>query len=143
MKYTKFVANKFNPHFVTGFCDAESCLFLNISKNPLLKTGWRIRLVFSIHLHSKDIDLLYKLQSFFGVGNVTLHEDSAMFSVRNLNGIGIIIEHFNQYPLKTQKYADFLLFKKAFDIIINQGHLTKEGLDKKILIKSRMNFNRK
>ena len=60
MKYTTTV-NKLNPHFVTGFCDAESCFYLNITKNPLFKTGWRIRLVFSIHLHSLDINLLYKI----------------------------------------------------------------------------------
>lgn len=38
MKYTTN-ANKFNPHFVTGFCDAESCFSLNIIKNPLFKIG--------------------------------------------------------------------------------------------------------
>jgi len=114
-------------------------LYLNINKNPLFKTGWRIRLVFSIHLHSIDLDLLYKLQRFFGVGNVTLHGDSAMSSVTNLEDIGFIIEHFNQYSLKTQKYADFLLFKKAFEIIIDQRHLTIEGLHELISIRASKN----
>ena len=85
------MVNKLNPNFVTGFCDAESCFYLNITKNPLFKIGWRIRLVFSIHLSSLDINLLYQIQKFFGVGNVTLHGDSAMFSVTNLVYIGLII----------------------------------------------------
>ena len=138
MNYTT-TRNKLNPHFVTGFCDAESCLYLNISKNPLFKTGWRIRLVFSIHLHSLDINLLYKIQSFFGVGNVTLHGDSAVFSVTNVEAIGLIIEHFKQYPLKTQKYADFLLFQKAYEIIIDQRHLTISGLHELISIRASIN----
>ena len=39
----------------------------------------------------------------------------------------------------TQKINDYRLFKKAFDIIINKEHLTKEGLDKLITIKCSMN----
>ena len=33
-KYTTRANNSVNPHFVTGFCDAESCFNLIISKNP-------------------------------------------------------------------------------------------------------------
>jgi hypothetical protein len=32
-------SNKFNPYFLTGFCDAESCFSLNINKNPFYKLG--------------------------------------------------------------------------------------------------------
>nr|UYR50841.1 hypothetical protein [Morchella crassipes] len=37
-----------------------------------------------------------------------------------------VIEHFNNYPLKTQKYADFLLFKRAFDLLIIKNILLKQ-----------------
>ena len=138
LKYTTN-ANKFNPHFVTGFCDAESCFSLNIIKNPLFNLGWKITLVFSIHLHSKDIDILYLIQKFFCVGNVTLHGNSAMFQVTKLKDLIIIIEHFKTYPLKTQKYADFILFKKSFDIINDKKHLTIEGLHDLISIRASLN----
>jgi hypothetical protein len=138
LKYTTN-ANKFNPHFVTGFCDAESCFSLNIIKNPLFNLGWKLSLVFSIHLHSKDIDILYLIQKFFGVGNVTLHGEKAMFQVTKLGDLVIIIEHFKFYPLKTQKHADFLLFKKAFDIIYDKKHLTIEGLQELISIRASLN----
>jgi hypothetical protein len=130
---------KFNPHFLTGFCDAESCFSLNILKNPLYNLGWKISLVFSIHLHSKDIDILYLIQKFFGVGNITLHGNSAMYQVTKLGDLVIIIDHFNLYPLLTQKYADFLLFKKAFDIIKDKKHLTIEGLHDLISIRASLN----
>ena len=113
MKYTTN-ANKYNPYFVTGFCDAESCFSLNIIKNPLYTLSWKITLVFSIHLHSKEIDILYLIQKFFGVGNVTIQGDSAMFQMTKFRDLVSIVEHFKQYPLKTKKHADFLLFKKAF-----------------------------
>lgn len=138
LKYTTN-ANKFNPHFVTGFCDAESCFSLNIIKNPLYNLGWKLSLVFSIHLHSKDIDILYLIQKFWGVGNVTLHGNSAMFQITKLGDLVFIIDHFKIYPLKTQKYADFLLFKKAFDIINDKKHLTIEGLHELISIRASLN----
>jgi hypothetical protein len=145
LKYTwskdqlSLFSNKFNPQFITGFCDAESCFSLNILKNPLYSLGWKISLVFSIHLHSKDVDILYLIQKFFGVGNVTLHGNSAMYQVTKLGDLLIIIDHFNLYPLLTKKYADFLLFKKAFDIIKDKKHLTIEGLHDLISIRASLN----
>ena len=141
LKYTtlSLFSNKFNPHFLTGFCDAESCFSLNILKNPLYNLGWKISLVFSIHLHSKDIDILYLIQKFFGVGNITLHGNSAMYQVTKLGDLVIIIDQFNLYPLLTQKYADFLLFKKAFDIIKDKKHLQIEGLHDLISIRASLN----
>jgi hypothetical protein len=80
--------------------------------------------------HCKDSDSLYLIQRFFGVGSVTLHGDAAMYQVVRLSDLVCIIEHFNNYPLKTQKYADFLLFKKAFDIVKIKEHLIEAGLKK-------------
>nr|YP_009262082.1 LAGLIDADG endonuclease [Chrysoporthe deuterocubensis]AMX22157.1 LAGLIDADG endonuclease [Chrysoporthe deuterocubensis] len=137
-KYATLTKNV-NPHFITGFCDAESSFTLIISKNPRHTLGWSVKLVFNIHLHSKDLDLLYLIQRFFCVGNVTLHGDAAVYQVTKLSDLACIIEHFNNYPLKTQKYADFLLFKQAFDVIYSKEHLTKDGLIKLISLRACLN----
>ena len=71
-------------------------------------------------MSSKDLDSLYLIQRFFGIGNVTVHGDSAMYQVVKLSDLACIIEHFNNYPLKTQKHADYLLFKKAFNVVSNK-----------------------
>jgi len=138
LKYTNN-AILFDPYFVTGFCDAESCFSLNIIKNPLFKLGWKTSLVFSIHLHSKDIDILYLIQKFFGVGNVTINGNSAMYQVTKLGDLVSIFDHFNLYPLKTKKYADYLLFKKAFDIINDKKHINIDGLQELINIRASLN----
>lgn len=138
-KYTTRANNRVNPHFVTGFCDAESCFNLIISKNPRHTLGWSVKLVFNLHLHSKDIEILYLIQRFFGVGNVTLHGFAALYQAVKLSDLACIIEHFNNYPLKTKKYADFLLFKKAFDIVKNKEHLTEAGLRKLLSIRASLN----
>ena len=87
----------------------------------------------------KDIDILYKFKKFFGVGNVNLYGDSAMFQITKLGDLVFILEHFKLYPLKTHKYADYLLFKKAFEIIQNKKHLTIEGLQELISIRASLN----
>jgi hypothetical protein len=51
----------------------------------------------------------------------------------------LIINHFDQFPLKTKKLNDYKLFKLAFNIIKNKEHLTKEGFNKLLSIKSSMN----
>jgi hypothetical protein len=65
--------------------------------------------------------------------------DSAVFQCIKLSDLVCIIDHFNSYPLKTQKHADFLLFKKAFNVISNKQHLTIIGLHKLISIRASIN----
>lgn len=37
--------------------------------------------------------------------------------------LAVIIDHFYKYPLVTQKGADFLLFKQAFNLVSRKEHL--------------------
>jgi len=80
-----------------------------------------VKLVFDIHLNAKHVETLYLIQRFFGVGNVYLYKDKAHYLVQKLSDLVFIIEHFTKYPLKTKKYADFILFTKAFDILKTPG----------------------
>jgi hypothetical protein len=102
---------------------------LKISRNSKLSIGWAVSVVFNIHLHTKDVESLYAMQRYFEVGNVTIHGLSAHYIVKSVKEIGRVIEHFDKYPLKTQKHADFLLFKLAYDIIINKKHLIKSVIN--------------
>ena len=52
----------------------------------------------------------------------------------------VIINHFNKYPLLTQKRADFLLFEKIALLMNNKEHLTDAGLHKIVAIKASMNL---
>jgi hypothetical protein len=50
-----------------------------------------------------------------------------------------IINHFDKYPLITQKWADYQLFKQAFSLIQAKEHLTDLGLNKLVAIKASIN----
>jgi len=84
--------------------------------------------------------LLNSIKNFFNTGNVFLMgKDASQYRVESLNGLAIIINHFDKYPLRTKKQADYMLFKLAYNLIINKSHLTKDGLLKLISLKAVIN----
>jgi len=54
----------------------------------------------------------------------------------------IIIPLFNKYLLLGSKKQDYLDFLKVDELIKSKDHLTKQGLDKVMLIKSNINSTR-
>ena len=117
-----------DPNWVTGFVDAEGCFSVIIEISKDLKR--RVRISFQIILHEKDKDILYKIQSFFGVGNVygSSNKKISLYRVTNITYIkNVIIPHFINYPLISKKGIDFLLWSKVVDMIFNKDHLTDKG----------------
>lgn len=99
---------------------------------------------FNIELHEKDLPTLKQIQSFFCVGTIKTRirqgKSTAIYSVQSIKNLTeIIIPHFNQYNLLTQKRADFELFSKAVDLMFNKEHLHLEGLNKILSIRASMN----
>ena len=132
--------NNLNPHWVTGFSDAESCFGFRVRKNPKLKVGWEVIPYFFIGLHVKDVSILLDIKQFFGVGNISRNKESALYQVNSLKDlVNVIIPHFESYPLLTKKKADFLLFKLAIELIKQKEHKNIEGIHKLIGIKASLN----
>lgn len=119
---------KLDPNWVTGFVDAEGCFSIIIEISNSLK--WKVRASFEINLHEKDKEILYKIQSFFGVGAIYHRPDKkkSVYRVTNVNYIkDVIIPHFTKYPLISKKRIDFLLWSEVIKLILNKDHLTREG----------------
>lgn len=75
-KYSSTTSNKdLPPMWLTGFSDAEGCFSIIIEVMSPLK--WKVRSSFEINLHDRDLDILYKIQSFFGVGSVYVRPSSS------------------------------------------------------------------
>lgn len=131
------------PYYVTGFSDGESSFHVAIFKNKNYKSGFQIQAKYTTQLHSKDLELLTKLQSFFGgVGSIVIKKEaeSAIFSIQSLKDLSnVIIPHFDKYPLLTKKRADFLLFKKVVNLMVQGIHLSSQGVEEILSIKASMN----
>jgi len=135
--------NKLNPTFVSGFTDAEGCFHVSIINKADLKLGKSVRVLFQISLHRKDKALLHQIKDYFGIGEVIDRKDGAFYyKVSQIRDLMRIIDHFNKYPLLTEKCADFELFKQIVEIVSRKEHLSEEGLQKIVNIKASMNFEK-
>jgi len=85
--------------------------------------------------------ILDGIQSYFGgIGNFYKHgENNVQYLVSSVDDLSKIIDHFDKYPLISNKQADFILFKKILDLIKCKEHLTNEGLQKIVNLRASMN----
>jgi hypothetical protein len=96
--------------FLNGFVNAEGCFSIKIQQNVKLKPTWIIRAIFFITLHVKDLVLLESLKINLSVGNISKNGAKTItYSVNSMKEISIIINHFDKYPLITQKLLDYLI----------------------------------
>lgn len=134
------IVSSIHPWFVTGFTDAEGSFSLSISASSKYSSGFLVKLLFDIGLDKRDQALLEKIQSYFGVGKIYARGKSVIdYRVQSVEELEVIINHFDSYPLITQKWADYHLFKMAFEIIKRKEHLTTEGINKLLSIRASMN----
>lgn len=130
-----------SPYFITGFVDAEGCFQMKMTKTKW-KSGWKFELVFTIGLHRRDYLILERIQKYFGgIGNIGYSGDMVQYSVGRKADLLIILKHFNTYPLISQKWSDFELFKRAYHFI-HGGSFTKSSQDiaKLVSIKASLNL---
>jgi hypothetical protein len=69
------------------------------------------------------LPLLNNIKNYLGVGTICVrgNRPAAIFTVSSLAELtNVIIPHFTKYPLLTQKSADFLLFQKAVEIMLQK-----------------------
>ena len=138
---TKVNHPSLDPNWVTGFTDAEGSFGVYISQRKGTKY-WSIVPSFEIGLHSKDLATLYKIKDYFGVGSISIRKTRAFasFKVSSISDLkNKIIPHYTNFPLQTQKRVDFNLWVKIINLIDCKEHLTVDGLNKILELKSALN----
>jgi hypothetical protein len=136
-------AKAIEPWFITGFTDAEGSFSIVIDKVIKRKLGWRVQHKFQIGLDKRDLSILLQIQQFLGgIGSIYCYpnQNKVNYSIDSIKDLTILINHFNKYPLLTQKLADFLLFKQIIELIKKKNHLNLFGLYQIINIKASMNL---
>jgi len=145
--------NKLHNEYVVGFCDAEATFSISVTKDNRIRKSSRrssdnSRIIYSVHpsfaisLNIKDWQLIYSLQSFFGVGKIKkdVSNNAITFYVNSVEDLlNVVIPFFKAHSLLSQKWADFVLFEKAVYLIKEGAHLTPSGLTNIVSIKASMN----
>lgn len=134
-------SNSLNPNWITGFADAEASFTVNIVESAKYRGGWLVQPVFSIGLHQKDIAILEQIKIYWGIGNISKHgSDSVRLRIQSIKHFPIILDHFDKYPLITQKRADYELWKRIVEILHVKEPLTRERVEKIVSLKASLNL---
>ena len=114
---------KLSPWFITGFSDAEGCFGFNISKSSKHSIGWNISAYFAINIHSKDKPILDLIRAQLGdIGHINIYGSMCVFRVSSKKQlVEVVIPHFDQYFLMTNKRADYLLWKEGVLMLHSGG----------------------
>ncbi len=137
-----------SAEYVVGITDGEGCFYVNVSKMPTYKTGYRIQLHFHIKLQEADRALLEKIQNTLGCGGVYFqketrsnHASCYRYTVGSQKDIfETIIPFFQQHELQTStKRNSFELFCRIAELIRSGKHLDADGVRQIMKLKSEMN----
>jgi BarA-like signal transduction histidine kinase len=76
-----------------------------------------------------------------GIIRIESNRDVASYVIQDMKSItDVIITHFDSYPLQSAKKIDYELWKQCVSLITNKEHLTQDGLEKIVSIKSALNL---
>ncbi len=113
--------------YIAGFVDGEGCFALTLRRDVRHERGKRTgvkpvyfywKSQFVIVLRNDDRQLLEKIKQTLGCGSITLTYNNVRYEVTNLDDLKHkIIPFFEKYNLYGKKMNDFLLWRKAIDIL--------------------------
>ena len=129
---------RLHPWWITGFVDGEGCFSVSIFKNATSRLGVQVFPEFVVTQGAKSLSALKALQQYFDCGKLYINNRSDnhreplyRFCVRSSQDIREkIIPFFEEYPLRTAKQQDFLVFCKVVEAIEKREHLNLEGLER-------------
>jgi len=134
-----------DPNWLAGFTEGEGCLLIIIQKYSASKSGYQVRLRFSLTQHSRDEKLLKSLVEYLGSGiyyACSEHNLSEFVVIKFADLTDKIIPFFDKYPIVGAKRQDYLDFCKVAELMRSKAHLTSSGLEQIKQIKSGMNRGR-
>lgn len=133
---------KLTSEWVTGFLDAEGCFHVSFTKRPYRKTKIEVRPSLSVTQLPRSLKILEGLQSFFQCGGIRFSKKDGLYryEIRSVPDImKKVIPHFQQFPLVSPKYEDFLIFKIVCTRIYENKHVTGSQLEEILRLAYSMN----
>lgn len=123
-------------YWLAGFTQADGCFHISVVKSKTHKTGYSVRLEFSIKQNDElPLRLLYNL---VGMGNISQYSSGIWcYKSSGFKTAYILINYFDKFPVFTRKYVDYIKFRKVYIKITEGKHLESEGVKKIISISTK------
>ena len=132
--------------YLSGYADGEGCFCVSINRSRRHKFGWEVRPSFSVSQNRDRSNVLEIFQQHLGCGSIRPDnsDKTLKFEVRSINDLTTkVINHFEEYPLLSDKKLDFERFADICRMMQFKKHLTKEGLQEILKLASEINRNGK
>jgi len=109
--------------WLRGFTDAEGCFRVQNTVRS------NFSFIFSFCLHIDDVAALEYIKNNLQIGTVSIEKkySTATYRIISLKEIAIVIAIFSKYNLNSTKHLNFLAFKQAFELYMENN--SKEARD--------------
>ena len=125
-----------NNYWLAGFSQADGCFHISILKSKTHKTGYSVRLEYSIKQNDDlPLKLLYDILK---MGNISQYGSGIWcYKSSGFKTAASIINYFDSFNLFAGKYIDYIKFRKVYIMITGGKHLDNKGIKKIISIKTK------
>lgn len=134
--------------YIVGLTDGEGCFYVNVGRDKRYPNARsQVETHFYIKLREEELPLLREVQKSLGCGYIYLqketrpnHSQCYRFEINSQRDIhSILLPFFSQHQLRSRKKEDFKIFQKIALMVKEKRHLTEDGLQKILRLKSAMN----
>lgn len=133
-------------NYLAGFTDGEGCFYVGVYPTSNVSLGVQVVPEFQV---SQNGERIVVLQLFAEVLQCGIIKRNAPNSLRDKTWVFVVKRHddlysnvlpfFGKFPLRSQKYEDFLKLKQVVEMMHVKEHLSMIGLKKIIQIAYSMN----
>ena len=124
--------------WLAGFLDAHGSLGLFIAPSKTHKAGFSVRL--EITISQKNPFLLRALGQIFNVNKIYKHKSKADYKLKltGLKRLKALFSYLDVFKLRSKKYVQYFLLRKAYLKCVEKKHLQPDGLVVMAGLKSRL-----
>jgi hypothetical protein len=118
-----------NTHWLAGFLDGDGsiCIFIADSKTHKHKKSARLEIKFT----QKNPLLLRLIADLFHVNAITKSNKAIHYlKITGIQRLKAFLVYLDRYQLRTKKYVQYIIFRRAYRYMIAKKHLHHDGLDK-------------
>ena len=116
-------------YWLAGFTQADGCFHISVVKSKTHKTGFSVRLEYS--LKQNDSIPLKLLCEKLKMGNLSqYHTGIWCYKSTGYKTAALLINYFDQFHLFADKYVNYLKFRKVYIMLTEGKHLEDKGIIK-------------
>ena len=114
-------------YWLAGFTQADGCFYISIVKSKTHKTGFSVRLEFSIK--QNDVLPLKLLHAKLNMGNLSQYSSGIWcYKSSGYKTAALLIDYFDTFNVFAGKYVNYLKFRKVYIMITEGKHLEEKGI---------------